>query len=59
MSVLMLGQAAANEAPRRKRARYQSGLESNLYLGGQVVSPQTPLLCDYPAASGQGIIKCK
>jgi hypothetical protein len=55
----MLGQTAANEAPCRKQARYQSGLESNLYLGGQVVSPQTPLPRDYTAASGQGIIKCK
>jgi hypothetical protein len=49
---------AKNEAPRRKRARYQIGLKSNSYLGGHVVSPQTPLPRIYPAASGRGIIKC-
>ena len=29
-----------NEAAHRKRARYQNGLESNSYLGENVVSPQ-------------------
>jgi hypothetical protein len=47
----------ANEAPRRKRSRYQSGLKSILYLGGHVVSPQTPLPRAYPTASGWGIQK--
>ena len=44
-----------NAAPRRKRARCQGGLESNLYLGGNIVSPQIPLPRDFLAASGQGI----
>jgi len=49
-----------NETPRRKRARYQSGLlKSNLYLVGHVVSPQTPVPLIYPTASGRGIIKGK
>ena len=46
-----------NEAPRRKRTGYQSGLKSDLYLGGHVVSPQTPLPRAYPTASGWGIQK--
>jgi hypothetical protein len=29
-----------NEAPRRKRAGYQNGIESDLYLGENAVSPQ-------------------
>jgi hypothetical protein len=41
-----------NEAPRRKRTGYQSGLESVLYLGGHVVSPQTPLPRTLLTASG-------
>ena len=32
-----------NEAAHRKRARYQNGLESNSYLGENVVSPQYTL----------------
>jgi hypothetical protein len=44
-----------NETPRRKRTGYQSGLKSGLYLGGHVVSPQTPLPRAYPTASGWGI----
>ena len=47
-----------NEAAHRKRARYQNGLESNSYLGENVVSPPTPFLRVYPAARGRGIIKC-
>ena len=47
-----------HEASRRKRTGYQSGLKSDLYLGGHVVSPQTPLPRAYPTASGWGIKKC-
>ena len=32
----------ANEAPRRKRTGYQSGLKTNLDYGGHVVSPKPP-----------------
>ena len=46
-----------NESPRRKRAGYQNGLKSKSYLGGHVVSPQTPLPRAYPTASGWGIKK--
>jgi hypothetical protein len=45
------------EAPRRKRTRYQSGLESNSYLERHVVSPQTPLPRVCPAASRQGVLR--
>jgi hypothetical protein len=31
-----------NEAPRRKRAGYQSGLKTNLDYGGHAVSPKPP-----------------
>ena len=31
-----------NEAPRRKRSGYQSGLKTNLDYGGHVVSPKSP-----------------
>jgi hypothetical protein len=47
----------SNEAPRRKRTGYQSGLKPDLYFGGHVVSPQTPLPRIYPTASGWGIHK--
>ncbi len=47
----------ANAAPRRKRAGYQNGIESDLYLGENVVSPHTPLPHVYPTASGWGIKK--
>jgi hypothetical protein len=43
---------AGNESPRRKRTGYQSGIKSDLYLGGHVVSPQTPLPRIYLTASG-------
>jgi hypothetical protein len=46
-----------HESPRRKRAGYQNGLKSKSYLGGHVVSPQTPLPRAYPTASGWGIKK--
>ena len=32
----------SNEAPRRKRTGYQSGLKTNLDYGGHVVSPKPP-----------------
>jgi hypothetical protein len=44
-----------NEAPRRKRAGYQNGIESDLYLGENAVSPPTPLPQVYPTANGWGI----
>jgi hypothetical protein len=44
-----------NESPRRKRTGYQSGLKSDLYLGGHVVSPQNPIPRIYPTPRGWGI----
>jgi len=51
------GKNSKNEAARRKRTGYQSGFKSDLYLGGHVVSPQTPLPRAYLTASGWGIQK--